>query len=65
MGDRKDAKQQMEEFLDEIDIETRMQAEILDSSSGPFFTEQEEARIAGDHAADGGTGTSASNGPGR
>ena len=45
MAEGKDATQQMGEFLEEIDIETRMRAELLDPTSGPFFTEQEEARI--------------------
>ena len=45
MAERKDVDQQMAEFFEEIDIKTRMGAEVLNPTSGPFFTEQEEARI--------------------
>ena len=41
----KDVNQQMKEFFKEIDIETRMEAAVLNPPSGPFFTEQEKARI--------------------
>ena len=48
MAEKKDARQQLDEYLlEEIDVATRMRAQLLDPTlkNGPFFTQEEEARI--------------------